>query len=222
MTNEIPPIAPRRTFFARILAVGAGLGLTSVARRVGAGEPTAGHGDPRLLRADAEPWMQRLSGTNRVIFHSHLAADGLAITWARTFLDTQKTTYGLRDTESGVIVGLNGRSIGLFFNDTMWGKYPIAETMLMKGTVNPNGAAGNGLVAALIARGAIMLVCNNSLRASGSRFLPEPARSDTAARTAFADEATANLLPGVEVVPAMVVALQRAQDLGCRYIYAVG
>jgi intracellular sulfur oxidation DsrE/DsrF family protein len=92
----------------------------------------------------------------------------------------------------------------------------------MKGTVNPNGPAGSGLVASLIARGAIMLVCNNSLRASGSRFLPEPARADAAARTAFADEAKANLLPGVEIVPAMVVALQRAQDLGCRYIYAVG
>jgi intracellular sulfur oxidation DsrE/DsrF family protein len=32
----------------------------------------------------------------------------------------------------------------------------------------------------------------------------------------------ANLIAGVEVVPAMIVTLQQAQDRGCRYIYAGG
>ncbi len=215
MIDETLRSSPRRTFLGRLLSVGAGLGLSGVGRRAEAMVAGGHSGEP-------EPWMQRLTaaGPHRVVFHSHLAADGLAIGWARTFLDTQKSSYGLRDENSGVVVGLNGRSIGLLFNDAMWAKYPIAETMLMTGTKNPNGPQGTDLVAALIARGAILLACNNSLRASGSRFLPEPARSDAAARTAFADEARANLLPGVEVVPAMVVALQRAQDLGCRYVYA--
>ena len=219
MTDDIQVTAPRRTFFARLLAAGATLGLASVSRGLGAEEVHSRH-DTSSLPPDPEPWMQRLSGTHRVLFHSHLAADGLAITWARTFLDTQKNSYGLRDADSGVVVGLNGRSIGLLFNDSMWAKYPIAETMLMTGSKNPNGPTGSDLVATLLSRGAILLVCNNSLRASGSRFLPEPARADLGARTAFADEARANLLPGVEVVPAMVVTLQRAQALGCRYIYA--
>ncbi len=215
MIDETSNSSPRRTFLARLLSVGAGLGVSSVARRADAVVAPRDFGEP-------EPWMQRLSvaGAHRVVFHSHLAADGLAIGWARTFLDTQKSSYGFRDGDSGVVVGLNGRSIGLLFNDAMWAKYPIAETMLMTGTKNPNGPQGTDLVAALIARGVILLACNNSLRASGSRFLPEPVRADPAARTAFADEARANLLPGVEVVPAMVVALQRAQDLGCRYVYA--
>ena len=215
MIDETPSASPRRTFLGRLLSVGAGLGLSAVGRRADAMVVRESRGEP-------EPWMQRLTaaGPHRVVFHSHLAADGLAIGWARTFLDTQKNSYGLRDGDSGVVVGLNGRSIGLLFNDAMWAKYPIAETMLMTGTKNPNGPQGSDLVATLIARGAILLACNNSLRASGARFLPEPARSDAAARAAFADEARANLLPGVDVVPAMVVALQRAQDLGCRYVYA--
>jgi intracellular sulfur oxidation DsrE/DsrF family protein len=77
-------------------------------------------------------------------------------------------------------------------------------------------------VAQLVARGVIILACNNSLRAAGQRFLPEAQRGDAALRTAFSDEARSNLLPGVEVVPAMIVTLQQAQDRGCRYIYGGG
>jgi intracellular sulfur oxidation DsrE/DsrF family protein len=116
------------------------------------------------------------------------------------------------------VVGLNGRAIGLLFNDAIWGKYPIGETLQMPGSRNANSS----LVAQLIARGVIILVCNNSLRAAGQRFLAEAQRGDAARRTAFSDEARANLLPGVEVVPAMIVTLQQAQDRGCRYIYGGG
>lgn len=205
----------RRSFLARVLSAGAALGFGTMG---GSAHAAAA---PMLERgAPDEPWMTKLRGAQRVIFHSHLATDGLAITWARTFLETQKSSYNRSDAESSVLVGLNGRSIGLLFNDAMWAKYPIAQTLLMTGTQNPNGPLGTGFVAQLVDRGVIFLVCQNSLRASGSRFLPEPARSDTQLRAAFADEARTNLLPGVEIVPAMIVTLQQAQDRGCRYVYA--
>lgn len=208
------PASPRRNFLARVLSLGAGVGLGAFAKPALAAVP------PSAPTVDDEPWMKRLGGQSRVIFHSHLPTDGLAITWARTFLETQKTVYGRRDTDSGVVVGLNGRSIGLLFNDAMWAKYPIAQTLGMTGTQNPNGPLGTDLVTQLLGRGVILLVCQNSLRAAGSRFLPEPDRSDEGRRAAFGEEAKANLLPGVEVVPAMIVTLQQAQDRGCRYVYA--
>ena len=118
-----------------------------------------------------------------------------------------------------MVVGLNGRSIGWLFNDSLWAKYPsVGETMGIASSKNPN----TGLVAALISRGVIVLACANSLRASGARFLPAAARTDAAQASAFAGEASANLLPGVEVVPSMVVTLQQAQDMSCRYVYAGG
>ncbi len=166
--------------------------------------------------------MARLGGTSRVMFHAHEPTAGLALRWAQTFLDTQKASYGRADKDSGVIVGLNGKSIGLVFNDAMWAKYPIAQTLSMTGSVNPAGPAGTNTIAQLLTRGVIILVCQNSLRASGQRFLPESQRGDAAARTAFATEVSANLSPGIEVVPAMVVTLQMAQDRGCRYVYAGG
>ncbi len=213
-TTRTAPPTERRSFLTRVLAAGATLGLGVLTRPAGA----MGTSPPGLV--EDEPWMARLRGTQRVVFHSHLPTDGLALTWARTFLETHKTAYGRQDSDCSVVVGLNGRSIGLLFNDSMWARYPIAETMGMKGTTNPNGPSGSNLVSQLIGRGAILLVCQNSLRAAGSRFLPEPARADAAARAAFSAEATASLLPGVEIVPAMIVTLQMAQDRGCRYVYA--
>lgn len=215
MTTPSPEPTPsrdRRSFLTRLAGLGAALGLAS----------------PRLAEASSvleqrgageDPWVAKLTGKHRVVFHSHMPTDGLAIRWASTFLDTQKSTYGLTDRDSSVVVGLNGRSVGWLFNDAMWTKYPtIGEVMGAPGTKNPHTA----LVGTLIPRGVIVLACNNSRRASGSRFLPEAQRGDAAARNAFASEVIANLLPGVEIVPAMIVTLQQAQDRGCRYIYAGG
>jgi len=208
MSHEV---SPRRGFLARMLAAGAAIGASAV---------------PRFAEAasvvDDDPWIRQLTGKHRVIFHSHEPTGGLAFRWAATYLDTQKASYGLRDADSSVVVALNGKSVGLAFNDAIWAKYPIGETLAMPGKVNPSGPAGSGALAALLSRGVIVLLCNNSLRASGQRFLPEPARNDNAARAAFYEEAKVNLLPGVQLVPAMIVTLQQAQDRGCRYVYAGG
>ncbi len=212
MTHDTSSTAGRRSFLSRLVAVGAAIGFAAPNTARGLERPAAVPG------AADDPWISRLKGTHRVVFHSHLASDGIALRWAQTFLDTQKSAYGLSDADSSVVVGLNGRAIGLLFNDAMWGKYPIGETLQMPGSRNANTA----LVAQLVSRGVIILACNNSIRASGQRFLPEAQRGDAALRTAFSDEARANLLAGIEVVPAMIVTLQQAQDRGCRYIYGGG
>lgn len=204
----------RRHFLSRLAALGATLGL--VPARVAYGEAAAA--TPRnALRED--PWMTRLSGSQRVVFHSHLPTDGLALRWAQTFLDTQRGSYGLTDRDCGVVVGLNGRAIGWAFADALWAKYPtIGDVMGAPGTKNPHTAA----VAGLLPRGVLILACANSIRAAGQRFLPPTLQGNAEARTAFAEEVRANLLPGVEVVPSMVVTLQQAQDRACRYVYAGG
>ncbi len=204
----------RRSFLSRLVGVGAALGL-SMPRTADAIEPET---EANARAAADDPWISRLRGPHRVIFHSHLASDGIALRWAQTFLDTQKKAYGLADADSTVVVGFNGRAIGLLFNDAIWGKYPIGDTLQMPATRNANTV----LVAQLAARGVIFLACANSIAAAGQRFLPESQRGDAALRTAFSDEVRANLLPSVEVVPAMIVTLQQAQDRGCRYIYGGG
>jgi intracellular sulfur oxidation DsrE/DsrF family protein len=207
----MPQSNDRRRFLSRVAALGATLGLVSPRLATAATSREASPTD--------DPWISRLRGPHRVVFHSHLPTDGLAVRWAQTYLDTQQANYGLRDADSSVVVGLNGRSIGWFFGDALWARYPtVGEIMGAPGSRNPQTA----LLAGLRARGVILLACGNSIRASGQRFLPPAQQADAAARTAFADEVRAALLPGVDVVPSMVVTLQQAQDRGCRYIYAGG
>ena len=208
--TPLRPSQPRRDFLARLATLGASLGMVAP-HTVAASNAPGTAGD--------DPWVSRLRGTHRVVFHSHMPTEGLALRRAQTFLDTQTSAYGVAEHAMSVLVGLNGRSVGWFFNDAMWAKYPtIGEVMGAPGSRNPQ----SGAIAALAARNVILLACANSIRASGQRFLPEPARNEASTRTAFADDVRANLIAGVEVVPAMIVTLQQAQDRGCRYIYAGG
>jgi intracellular sulfur oxidation DsrE/DsrF family protein len=201
----------RRAFLSRLAALSAALGLGAAPTDASPATSVA----PGALRDD--PWVARLKGLHRVVFHSHMPAEGLALRWAQTFLDTQRATYGVAESDCCVVVGLNGRSIGWFFGDTLWSAHrTIGDVMGAPGTGNPQRA----LVTALSERGVILLACGNSIRASGQRFLPSPQRDDASARTAFAERVRNELLPGVDVVPSMVVTLQQAQDRGCRYIYA--
>ncbi|WP_439643302.1 hypothetical protein [Gemmatimonas sp.] len=102
---------------------------------------------------------------------------------------------------------------------THWAKYPTAgEIMGMPGDRSPMRDA----IATLASQKVIVLACANSIRASGGRFLPPDQRADRDRVTSFGEEVRANLLPGVEVVPAMIVSLQRARERACRYIYAGG
>ncbi len=199
----------RRDFLGRLAAIGAAVGVLP-AQAVGA---AAAHA------ALEDPWVARVTGTHRVVFHSHMPTEGLALRWAQTYLDTQTTAYGIREQDCTVIVGLNGRSIGWFFNDSLWATYPkIGEIMGMPGDRSPMRDA----IATLTSRKVILLACANSIRASGGRFLPPDQRADRDRVTSFGEEVRANLLPGVDVVPAMIVTLQQAQDKACRYIYAGG
>ncbi len=105
---------PRRGFLARALGLAAA-GSGALARTANALDVStdAALDDANRAQPAADPWTRRVTAKHRVIFHSHEPTGGLALRWARTFLDTQKASYGLRDADSTVIVALNGKSIGL-------------------------------------------------------------------------------------------------------------
>jgi intracellular sulfur oxidation DsrE/DsrF family protein len=212
--SEIDGVRARRSFLSRLAAIGAAFGVPGVAV-----------GESGSIADD--PWMSKLRGKHRVVFHSHEPTNGLCFAWARNFLNTQREAYGAKDDDSTVIVGLNGRAVGMLYNDAMWSRYPIAKVMGMAHLRNPwlaplegSGVAASDTVNTLTQRGVIVLVCNNSLRQGAVRFHPDGARTDEATRAAFYAEAKANLIAGVEIVPAMIVTLQQAQGRGCAYVYA--
>ncbi|MCU0627766.1 MAG: hypothetical protein MUF21_15015 [Gemmatimonadaceae bacterium] len=217
MSTSHRPVPPRRGFLAQLAAVGAALGVPALAHA---------HGSEGAPSGADEPWLARLTGRHRVIIHAHEPADGLAMGWARNFLDAQRDAYRLTDRDSTVVIGLQGKALALLYGDAMWAKYDMAGALgFAAGSSNPFAAPADARparptsVAALQARGVIFLACGNSLRMGAQRWVRET--PVTAERmTAWADEARANLLPGVEVVPALITTLVMAQERGCRYVYA--
>lgn len=78
----------------------------------------------------------------------------------------------------------------------------------------PSDPVGDGAgIAELQERGATFLTCANSLRA----FAGGLASAGGGERDAIQSDLLANLLPGVILVPAMVVAIERAQAHGFAY-----
>jgi intracellular sulfur oxidation DsrE/DsrF family protein len=210
----------RRGFLAGLSAIAAAIGL-----------PTFAHADNDVSDA-SEPWERQITGRQRYVFHARDPREGSAILVARTVLDTQRDSFQKRDSDTTVVIGLQGRAVALTLNDAMWAKYPVGKLLTMNSapqqpfTRNPLSSHqtgdpddyANGTIPELIARGVVILVCNNTLKNMAPAYLPAPVSAEQSA--AFYADVKANLIAGVHVVPAMVVALGTAQERGCHYVFA--
>jgi intracellular sulfur oxidation DsrE/DsrF family protein len=171
--------------------------------------------------APDEAWLQGLNGKHRQIFDVNASKDGRPLGRVANFLDAYIEAYGVKDSDLNAIFGVHGGGLPIVFNDAIWAKYELGKR---NGELDPATRApavrniwakdGATSVARLRERGVRFIVCHRSIR----RFSGElaPSRGDAeAVRT----ELLANLLPGVMPVPAMIVAVNRAQEAGLSYAY---
>lgn len=225
-----PPAAlPRRGFLSRLSTAAAGLLTAGVA--TGAGPAAAQHVSTRPSRTlPPEPWLERLDGEHGQIFDAASLGGGKALQQARNYLDAYRDAYGLESDVIDAVIGAHGGAVPLVFQDAVWEKFGLGERFDVqdlrtgaparrnvfarpeKGGVVPPDAS----VTALQERGVIFLLCNNSLK----RLTATLSQAGFGAQEALRAELLEGLLPGVEVVPAMVVALNLAQEKGLSYVYS--
>ncbi len=60
------------------------------------------------------------------------------------------------------------------------------------------------------------LICNNALK----QFANYTARKSGVTQEVAIKELTDNLIPGAVLVPTMLIAINRAQEQGCSYLYS--
>jgi hypothetical protein len=219
---------PRRGFLARLAGAAAALTAGS-ALPAGALMPQAGGPDR---------WLAGLTGKHRCLFDFPLHGDGLPLIHIYNYINTYKTAYGepaSAVSTVGTLYGAPGSpaSLPLAFNDTMWEKYRFGEMFKLNdpSTAQPTrrnmfarprsgdpvffgGAMAIASLENMQRLGTVFLLCNNSLLAwvgflSGSGSTGNPADIERDLR--------ANLLPGVITVPAMVIAIEKAQAAGIAY-----
>lgn len=224
---------PRRREFLGQLATGAvALGLTGTIPRVLAAEPA--------LPNDVQPsdkWLTALKGKHRQFFDMPNHENGMGLLHVRNYLNTMRDTYKATHPDVTAVAGLYGMSTMLGFNDDMWKKYGMATPMKVMdashaaatsnvfyrapagaGTLSLSGAPipipADSSIAELQQRGAVFILCNNAFNV-WMGLLGGGGEKSAALRKEF----EANMLPGVYLVPAMVVAVNQAQTHGCTYMY---
>ena len=175
-----------------------------------------------------DEWLSKIKGKHRQVFDATSANEGFGVAFALNFLDTTKEAQKLTDADLTAVVVLRHFSMPLTLNDKMWAKYKIGELLNVKDPKTNAFATRNifrdniplhpnlTYEQAITTRGVIICACNMALTVASGMAAPKAGVTADVAKK----EWTANLLPGVVLVPSGVYAVNRAQETGCTYCYA--
>ena len=219
----------RRSFLARLsagaAACAAAIGVTPmITMAASSPEPwqPARHAD--------DDWFDQPGAKHRFFFDTS-SPEGFAqaLGWSRNFLEASVSGYGLTDADNAVIICARHRSTAFAFNDAMWAKYGAALSERSSNFVDPktkqvptinyylvNGSGEgprNSGLEQLLKRGVRLAVCGMATRRTATTIAKDDA-NDKAKVDAIYKELTSNLVPNAHIVPAGIVAVNRAQERG--------
>lgn len=199
---------PRRGFLGRLLGSIAGLAVA-----------------PTVLGAQGqaanEPWLQGLTGKHKQILDVSSSRGGQPLLRTANFLDAYAEAYGTKDSDVNAIVGIHGGALVMGLNDAMWAKYELGKRAnemdprtQAPAVRNPFASGSPTSIARLQERGVRFIACGRAIR----RLSGELAAAAGVPADQVRAELQANMLPGVLEVPALIVAVNRAQEAGLTYV----
>ena len=204
----------RRVFLSSIGAGTAAAGLTALSgAAVGAQSASPGW-QPR--RHAEDEWLDRLPGVHRFLIDTTSPAGfDAALNFAGNYYAANASGYGLSDADLAVVIVARHDSTAFAYTDAVWAKYG-ASFVQRSGFVDP--ATNKPPVAnvhktriyGLLKRGAHMAVCAMATR----RLATVIAGNATANIDAIYKELAASLVANAHLVPAGIVAVNRAQERG--------
>lgn len=224
----------RRGFLGRIIGTAAALGV--------AGEGQRAEAQP----AGPDEWIKGVKGAHRCLFdfpqHKNLAPQLHILNYLNTYGQAYKTPGAAGAVGTFYSMGPQA-SIPLAFNDAMWAKYSLGEYAGLKDASGkpytrnvfnkPTADDLHLLMAAMqtptipALAPAIPALGIESLQKMGTTFLlcanafggwcEELQARGKGTSADLMKDLSANLLPGVIVVPAMVIAIEKAQAAGIAY-----
>ena len=225
----------RRRFLGRMLGTAAAAGLSVVTTRAAFAE------------SGSDDWIKEVKGGHRCLFDFPQHRNAYPLLHILNYLNTYSAAYKTGPGEVGAVgtfysVGKQA-SLPLGFNDTIWAEYELGEYLGLKDAAGRaytrnvfNRPTSKDLhllmdavalpmipaladampalgIESLQKMGTKFILCANAL---GIWCLELEARGKGKAQD-IEKELRANLLPGVTIVPAMVIAIEKAQEAGIRY-----
>ena len=219
---------PRRGFLGSLAAGAAALGLATVTSpfRLSA-EPKSNpqpSGD-----AGFDAWLGKIKGKHRQLFDTPESNSGFAFLWSRVYLMTNKQVGAADDDVTAVIV-LRHEAIPFAMDHSLWSKYKFGEVFKINDKATNAASVRNTFyqpkagelmlpdasIEELTKSGVLIGVCDIALTVYSS-MVAKDMKIDAAD---CKKDWVAGLLPGIQIVPSGVLAVNRAQEHGCTYCFA--
>jgi len=232
MTKRISS-SERRSFLARLSA-----GVSAFAAVAAGGETAQGQSVASAKwqpeRHEKDDWLDKASSKHKLVFDT-TTSEGLgeAIAFASNFMRVNRTDYGLQNDDLAVVVVVRHRSTGFAYNDAIWAKYgvPIAEWAQFTDPKTKSAPKTNVYNSAdygaqlpnrgvtldsLLKQGVQLAVCQVATRGiAGTIAAATGGNTD-----AIYNELVASIGSGARMVPAGIVAVNRAQERGYSFVSA--
>jgi intracellular sulfur oxidation DsrE/DsrF family protein len=229
--NDMILNLPRRDFLAGLAAAGAGVFAPAAAF-------ASTLDDAQSRVPPDEKWLDGLTGKYKQLFDMPNPTHGLGLIHIRNYLKAWKDTYNLEHPQINAVGTLYFMTIPLGLTDPMWEKYKLGEAIKEtdektgvfatrniyykadpgESTMSIKGIAdwpADTSMEALQKKGTLFIMCNNALNFWAGNVASATSQTQEAVRAEF----LAHLVPGVVIVPAMVMAVNQAQARGCSYMH---
>jgi intracellular sulfur oxidation DsrE/DsrF family protein len=221
----------RRSFLARLVTGFGVLGAAAVSSPVAMAE-TGAAASWQPARHEQDDWFDKIPGQHRFVFDITTADGmGLALRFAGNYFTASQDSYGLKDNDLAVVFVLRHKATSFGYKDAIWAKYgrPLSEQAefvdpktKQPPTVNVYASASDGgeqsrSLGDLIKKGVHFGVCQMATRNISGRI----ARATGGDAGAIFKELAANLVDNARLVPAGIVAVNRAQERGYSFVHAI-
>jgi len=209
----------RRLFLTK---VGAGITVLGAATTAGIAEAAAQTAEPTRWQPERhtqDDWFDQIAGKHRLVFDT-TEPTGLssAMTYATNYYSASNSGYGLQNGDLAVVIIARHFSTPFAYNEAIWSKYGVQISDFVQRGKEPSKTNAYGRqIATLTARGAQLAVCQLATRAIAGSI----ARAVNSNADDIYNELAANLMPNSHLVPAGIVAVNRAQERGYSLVHAV-
>jgi hypothetical protein len=226
----------RRDFLGTLVATGA-VGLASMTPfRLNAmqDKEMQGQGTSSASTSGFEDWLKKINAKHRQVFDSPHHVGGLPLAWTRVFLMTggsgEKVQAGGSNSDVQAVLVLRHASIPLAMKSDLWKKYnftkvfdiqnaetkkPITENVFWQPKQGSLPVPGMG-IDELMKDGALIGVCDMAIMV----YSMAVAKKMNLKAEDVKKEWEEGVLPGIQIVPSGVLAVNRAQEHGCTYCFA--
>lgn len=221
-------VTSRRGFIGSVAAGAAVIGLSGLA------VPLGTQAEITEAVSDAEAWFDKIKGKHRMVFDATRPHEILPFAWPRVFLLTNQKT-GSEEKDCTAMVILRHDAIPYAMQDELWKKYNFGELFKADDPATKQASLRNpfwkpkpgdykvpglGPVAIgineLQESGVMFGVCDVALTVYSAAV----AEKMKLKAEDLKKEWVAGILPGIQIVPSGVWAINRAQERGCSYCFA--